>query len=164
MYILSRRGLCSSFKLYSFSFKQIVEASGPLGKGQKRKASQLSKTITIGSSPILYTQPTASAGENPHDVTTMCAVQHMGRAVLICKNNMITHAWNKSSPKLANSRLLLTSPVTLVTLHYSTALKQINSTLLECVCVCIMGLQPSNFTVRRDMTADIVIGPVCHLR
>lgn len=40
---------------------KIVESSSSLGKGQKRKASQLSKTITIGSSPIIYTQPTVSA-------------------------------------------------------------------------------------------------------
>ncbi|XP_042352216.1 formin-binding protein 4 isoform X2 [Plectropomus leopardus] len=40
---------------------KTVESSGPLGKGQKRKASQLSKAITIGSSPILYTQPAVSA-------------------------------------------------------------------------------------------------------
>ncbi|KAM7003273.1 LOW QUALITY PROTEIN: formin-binding protein 4 [Tautogolabrus adspersus] len=40
---------------------KIVESSGSLGKGQKRKASQLNKTITIGSSPILYTQPAVSA-------------------------------------------------------------------------------------------------------
>uniref|UniRef100_UPI0037E724E4 formin-binding protein 4 isoform X2 n=1 Tax=Semicossyphus pulcher TaxID=241346 RepID=UPI0037E724E4 len=38
---------------------KIVETS--LGKGQKRKAGQLNKTITIGSSPILYTQPAVSA-------------------------------------------------------------------------------------------------------
>ncbi|CAK6960093.1 formin-binding protein 4 [Scomber scombrus] len=40
---------------------KVVESTGPLGKGQKRKASQLNKAITIGSSPILYTQPVASA-------------------------------------------------------------------------------------------------------
>lgn len=40
---------------------KIVESSVPLGKGQKRKAGQLNKAITIGSSPILYTQPAASA-------------------------------------------------------------------------------------------------------
>ncbi|XP_070827585.1 formin-binding protein 4 isoform X2 [Chaetodon trifascialis] len=40
---------------------KIVESLGPLGKGQKRKAGQLNKAITIGSSPILYTQPAASA-------------------------------------------------------------------------------------------------------
>ncbi|XP_070686590.1 formin-binding protein 4 isoform X2 [Pempheris klunzingeri] len=40
---------------------KIVESSAPLGKGQKRKASQLNKAITIGSSPILYTQPAAIA-------------------------------------------------------------------------------------------------------
>lgn len=40
---------------------KIGESSGPLGKGQKRKAGQMNKTITIGSSPILYTQPPASA-------------------------------------------------------------------------------------------------------
>lgn len=39
---------------------KIVE-SGSLGKGQKRKASQLHKNITIGSSPILYTQPAVTA-------------------------------------------------------------------------------------------------------
>ncbi|XP_029379388.1 formin-binding protein 4 [Echeneis naucrates] len=37
-----------------------TETSGSLGKGQKRKAGQLNKAITIGSSPILYTQPAAS--------------------------------------------------------------------------------------------------------
>nr|XP_033490002.1 formin-binding protein 4 isoform X1 [Epinephelus lanceolatus] len=40
---------------------KITETLGSLGKGQKRKASQLSKAITIGSSPILYTQPAVSA-------------------------------------------------------------------------------------------------------
>ncbi|XP_029289496.1 formin-binding protein 4 isoform X2 [Cottoperca gobio] len=40
---------------------KILESSGAFGKGQKRKASQLSKAITIGSSPILYTQPAFSA-------------------------------------------------------------------------------------------------------
>ncbi|KAK2918074.1 formin-binding protein 4 isoform X1 [Channa argus] len=40
---------------------KTVESSGPLMKGQKRKASQLNKAITIGSSPILYTQPAATA-------------------------------------------------------------------------------------------------------
>lgn len=40
---------------------KALESSGPLGKGQKRKASQMNKAITIGSSPILYTQPVASA-------------------------------------------------------------------------------------------------------
>ncbi|KAM3609121.1 uncharacterized protein V6R79_009953 [Siganus canaliculatus] len=40
---------------------KVAESSGPLGKGQKRKASQLNKAITIGSSPILYTQPPVSA-------------------------------------------------------------------------------------------------------
>ncbi|XP_058502310.1 formin-binding protein 4 isoform X2 [Solea solea] len=39
---------------------KIVDSSGSLGKGQKRKASQLNKAI-IGSSPILYTQAPASA-------------------------------------------------------------------------------------------------------
>ncbi|CAN9498774.1 unnamed protein product [Ophioblennius macclurei] len=39
---------------------KVIETS--LGKGQKRKASQLGKTITIGSSPILYTQTAVSAG------------------------------------------------------------------------------------------------------
>lgn len=49
--------------LYLLSFEQVLESSGTLGKGQKRKASQLNKAITIGSSPILYTQPVASAGK-----------------------------------------------------------------------------------------------------
>ncbi|KAF7663627.1 hypothetical protein LDENG_00205760 [Lucifuga dentata] len=40
---------------------KVMESLGPLGKTQKRKADQLNQTITIGSSPILYTQPTASA-------------------------------------------------------------------------------------------------------
>nr|XP_040018752.1 formin-binding protein 4 [Gasterosteus aculeatus aculeatus] len=40
---------------------KIVESSVPLGKGQKRKAGQLSKSITIGSGAILYTQPAFSA-------------------------------------------------------------------------------------------------------
>ncbi|XP_034391084.1 formin-binding protein 4 isoform X2 [Cyclopterus lumpus] len=40
---------------------KIVESSAPLGKAQKRKASQLNKSITIGSNPILYTQPAFSA-------------------------------------------------------------------------------------------------------
>uniref|UniRef100_A0A3Q3X206 WW domain-containing protein n=1 Tax=Mola mola TaxID=94237 RepID=A0A3Q3X206_MOLML len=35
----------------------LAESSGPLGKGQKRKVGQQNKTITIGGSPILYTQP-----------------------------------------------------------------------------------------------------------
>ncbi|XP_034541676.1 formin-binding protein 4 [Notolabrus celidotus] len=40
---------------------KIVESTGSFGKGQKRKASQLNKSITIGSNPILYTQPAVSA-------------------------------------------------------------------------------------------------------
>ncbi|XP_075894314.1 formin-binding protein 4 isoform X2 [Nelusetta ayraudi] len=40
---------------------KLAETSCPLGKGQKRKASQLNKAITIGSSPILYTQPAVNA-------------------------------------------------------------------------------------------------------
>nr|XP_020469405.1 formin-binding protein 4 isoform X2 [Monopterus albus] len=40
---------------------KTVDSSGPLGKGQKRKSSQLNKAITIGSSPILYTQSAATA-------------------------------------------------------------------------------------------------------
>ncbi|XP_061678425.1 formin-binding protein 4 isoform X2 [Syngnathoides biaculeatus] len=39
---------------------QVLESSGSLGKGQKRKAGQLNKAI-IGSSPILYTQHVATA-------------------------------------------------------------------------------------------------------
>ncbi|XP_041651947.1 formin-binding protein 4 isoform X2 [Cheilinus undulatus] len=38
---------------------KVLECS--LGKGQKRKVSQMNKTITIGSSPILYTQSAVSA-------------------------------------------------------------------------------------------------------
>lgn len=59
-----------SFILYLLSFTQAVESSGPLGKGQKRKAGQMNKTITIGSSPILYTQPAASAGKKRKSFTT----------------------------------------------------------------------------------------------
>ncbi|KAM4618871.1 formin-binding protein 4 [Polymixia lowei] len=40
---------------------KVLESSNPLGKGQKRKAGQLTKAITIGSSAILYTQHAASA-------------------------------------------------------------------------------------------------------
>ncbi|XP_054633256.1 formin-binding protein 4 isoform X2 [Dunckerocampus dactyliophorus] len=39
---------------------KVLESSGVLGKGQKRKAGQLNKAI-IGSSPILYTQSIATA-------------------------------------------------------------------------------------------------------
>ncbi|KAM8861585.1 formin-binding protein 4 [Synchiropus picturatus] len=39
----------------------VVDPLAPLGKGQKRKAGQMSKSITIGSSPILYTQSVAGA-------------------------------------------------------------------------------------------------------
>ncbi|XP_077423844.1 formin-binding protein 4 isoform X2 [Vanacampus margaritifer] len=39
---------------------KVLDSSGPLGKGQKRKAGQLNKAI-IGSSPILYTQHVATA-------------------------------------------------------------------------------------------------------
>lgn len=50
-------------KLNFLSLPQLVESSGLLGKGQKRKTGQQNKTITIGSSPILYTQPAVSAGK-----------------------------------------------------------------------------------------------------
>ncbi|KAK5902559.1 hypothetical protein CesoFtcFv8_007802 [Champsocephalus esox] len=40
---------------------KILESSGPYGKGQKRKAGQMNKAITIGSNAILYTQPAFSA-------------------------------------------------------------------------------------------------------
>ncbi|XP_056137617.1 formin-binding protein 4 isoform X2 [Lampris incognitus] len=40
---------------------KVMESSVPIGKGLKRKAGQVTKAITIGSSPILYTQPAASA-------------------------------------------------------------------------------------------------------
>ena len=49
-----------SFVLFCLS--QILDTSVSLGKGQKRKAGQLNKSITIGSSAILYTQNTVSAG------------------------------------------------------------------------------------------------------
>ncbi|KAM9377887.1 formin-binding protein 4 [Pholidichthys leucotaenia] len=39
---------------------KMIELPGSLGKGQKRKAGQMNKTITIGSSPIIYTQSSAS--------------------------------------------------------------------------------------------------------
>lgn len=50
---------------WSFFFVTLVTqiAEPSLGKGQKRKAGQMNKAITIGSNPILYTQPAASAGK-----------------------------------------------------------------------------------------------------
>lgn len=39
----------------------VLDPIGSLGKAQKRKAGQMSKSITIGSSPILYTQSGAGA-------------------------------------------------------------------------------------------------------
>lgn len=48
--------------MHRFVLSQVPESSVSLGKGQKRKAAQMSKAITIGSSPILYTQNTVSAG------------------------------------------------------------------------------------------------------
>lgn len=48
----------------SFLFLTQDMDSSPLGRGQKRKAGPMGKSITIGSSPILYTQPVASAGKN----------------------------------------------------------------------------------------------------
>lgn len=53
----------------SICFPQASEAAatqGAMAKAQKRKApgsEQMNKAITIGSSPILYTQPTATAGD-----------------------------------------------------------------------------------------------------
>lgn len=52
---------CCQHSSYFLSLTQIVESSSTLGKSQKRKAGQLNKAITIGSSPILYTQPAAAA-------------------------------------------------------------------------------------------------------
>ena len=52
---------CCQHLSYFFTLTQIVESSCTLGKSQKRKAGQLNKAITIGSSPILYTQPAAAA-------------------------------------------------------------------------------------------------------
>ena len=46
----------------SVCLSQALDSSASLGKGQKRKAGQLHKAITIGSSAILYTQNTVSAG------------------------------------------------------------------------------------------------------
>ncbi|XP_015237786.1 PREDICTED: formin-binding protein 4 [Cyprinodon variegatus] len=40
---------------------KIVESTAAFGKGQKRKAVQGNKTVTIGSSPILYTQAPVTA-------------------------------------------------------------------------------------------------------
>ncbi|XP_012708065.2 formin-binding protein 4 [Fundulus heteroclitus] len=40
---------------------KIIESTAPFGKGQKRKAGQGAKTVTIGSSPILYTQAPLTA-------------------------------------------------------------------------------------------------------
>ncbi|XP_041853410.1 formin-binding protein 4 [Melanotaenia boesemani] len=40
---------------------KVIELSSSLGKGQKRKAGQVNKTVTIGSSPIIYTQSAATA-------------------------------------------------------------------------------------------------------
>ncbi|XP_056273427.1 formin-binding protein 4 isoform X2 [Pseudoliparis swirei] len=40
---------------------RIGESSALFGRGQKRKASQLNKARTIGSNPIIYTQPAFSA-------------------------------------------------------------------------------------------------------
>ncbi|XP_045898941.1 formin-binding protein 4 isoform X1 [Micropterus dolomieu] len=57
---------------------KIVESSGSLGKGQKRKISQLNKAITIGSSPILYTQPAASAGFSLFAAPLMSATAYWG--------------------------------------------------------------------------------------
>uniref|UniRef100_H2MPH6 Formin binding protein 4 n=1 Tax=Oryzias latipes TaxID=8090 RepID=H2MPH6_ORYLA len=48
--------------------------SSPLGRGQKRKAGPMGKSITIGSSPILYTQPVASAGLSTVSVLLLSAV------------------------------------------------------------------------------------------
>lgn len=48
--------------MHNFVLPQVPESSVSLGKGQKRKAVQMSKAITIGSSPILYTQNTVSTG------------------------------------------------------------------------------------------------------
>lgn len=45
---------------------EAAATQGAVAKGQKRKApgsEQLNKAITIGSSPILYTQHTATAGD-----------------------------------------------------------------------------------------------------
>ncbi|XP_070763842.1 formin-binding protein 4 isoform X2 [Enoplosus armatus] len=57
---------------------KVVESLGSLGKGQKRKAGQLNKAITIGSSPILYTQPTASAGFSLSAAPLMSAAAYWG--------------------------------------------------------------------------------------
>lgn len=54
-------GLCISLPQAS----EAAAIQGAVARAQKRKApcsEQLNKAITIGSSPILYTQPTATAG------------------------------------------------------------------------------------------------------
>lgn len=45
-----------------FANMKIIESAAPFGKGQKRKAGQGGKTVTIGSSPILYPQAPVPAG------------------------------------------------------------------------------------------------------
>lgn len=57
---------CESLNFFFF-FWQIFE-SNSLGKGQKRKAGQMNKTITIGSSPIIYTQAAVCTGNHTTSV------------------------------------------------------------------------------------------------
>lgn len=52
--------------MWYFQASEAAVAQGIPAKAQKRKApgsAQPNKAITIGSSPILYTQPAASSGE-----------------------------------------------------------------------------------------------------
>lgn len=92
VFIFFRRTAISfSFILYLLSFTQAVESSGPLGKGQKRKAGQMNKTITIGSSPILYTQPAASAGKKKKKFHyTSIIMKTKGKATLNKRQYMYT--------------------------------------------------------------------------
>jgi len=55
-----------------FCLAQIGESSALFGRGQKRKASQLNKARTIGSNPIIYTQPAFSAGKNSSQHNVCC--------------------------------------------------------------------------------------------
>ncbi|XP_028263593.1 formin-binding protein 4 isoform X2 [Parambassis ranga] len=55
-----------------------IESSATAGKGQKRKAGQLSKTVTIGSSPIIYTQTAVSTGFSFFAAPLMSAAAYWG--------------------------------------------------------------------------------------
>lgn len=79
------------FFFFFLSLTQITETLGSLGKGQKRKASQLSKAITIGSSPILYTQPAVSAGKICHYTTSALYINDIrNKNAYLCKEHYYT--------------------------------------------------------------------------